>query len=634
MVRKIIKYTLVVLGIGLLLFLVLHNLDSFVASTHRLGEILKIDSLRNWFEVYNDTNTVIYDESIQEIETNVNTFIENIQSFSSQSLEERFFNFLQGFANFACDFVIYFCNYGLNILLITYLTLHETFEGEQQKVKTSLFARFFIIIDGLYQIAKNAVIRAFRVVLDFISVNRRAIALWITLILLAQGFLYRFIVEFIIFFIIYIIHMLALETYIVVFDIIKAAFTFIYPNLKYIPSWIWIPCLIILIFISAVSRAKFKLKKNHERLKEFAKDELTQTTFINGPPGTGKTLLNVSLTLASEENYIEELEKKLLDYELQFKYLNFAKIREEPYRYPEHSEYINIYNLLNFRGTFIISNFSIYSPLFEQYSKIFNFDYMRVNIPTDVYPLEEYIVISISEFDKEYNSHDNKKEVGSEGAGTFFSTVSHNLKRHVKIFVDYQLKDQVPLRIRGNAEYFVTIKENKKKYPILLMLYYLPFLGLYKLTQHYIKRYELKKERITRASMRKGVAKYKRNDITLPYAVLRGLAIPLKRICEWFDSFYYFKQTVVISQEGDLKGIKKKICINIRDLSHQNQKIYDSTFLSFAYQQKKNTNFNELPRFTSLTPSQEELDLCNSRFYGKISAQNTNNQSSETDDND
>ena len=87
MVRKIIKYLLVVLGIGLLLFLVLHNLDSFVASTHRLGEILKIDSLKNWFEVYNEKNTVIYDESIKEIEENVNTFIENIQSFSSQSLE-------------------------------------------------------------------------------------------------------------------------------------------------------------------------------------------------------------------------------------------------------------------------------------------------------------------------------------------------------------------------------------------------------------------------------------------------------------------------------------------------------------------------------------------------------------------
>ena len=46
---------------------------------------------------------------------------------------------------------------------------------------------------------------------------------------------------------------------------------------------------------------------------------------------------------------------------------------------------------------------------------------MRVNKPTEIYPLEEYITISISEFDKEYNSHDNKKEVGEDGAATFLS---------------------------------------------------------------------------------------------------------------------------------------------------------------------------------------------------------------------
>lgn len=633
MVRKIIKYTLVVLGIGLLLFLVLHNLDSFVASTHRLGEILKIDSLRNWFEVYNDTNTVIYQESVQEIETNINTFIENVSNMKDISFEEALTNFLQWFANFLFEFTIYFCNYGLNVILIGYMMLHETFTGEQEKIKTSPLARLFILIDSLYQTAKKAVIKAIYYVLGQVSYHRRTIALWLSLILMANGFLYRVLVEFIIFFITYIIHMISLETYIVIFDIFKAIFTYIYPNLKYIPQWIWIPMVIILVFMTAVSKATFKLKKNHERLKEFAKDDLTQTTFINGPPGTGKTLLNVSLSLASEENYIEELEKKILDYELQFKYLNFAKIREEPDKYPEHSEYIENYKLITTRGTLIISNFAIYSPLYNEYSKIFDFNFMKVNIPQDVYPLEEYIVISLSEFDKEYNSHDNKKEVGAEGAGTFFSTVSHNLKRHVKIFADYQLKDQVPLRIRGNAEYFITIKDCKKKYPILLMLYYLPFLGLFKLTQHYIKKYEQKKERITRTSMRKGVAKYKRNDITLPYAFLRGLATSLRKICKWFDSFYYFKQSVIISQEGDLKGIKRKLCINIRDLTYKNQKIYDSTFLSFAYQQKKNKDFRELPRFTSLTPSQEELDLCNSRFYGKISAQNNQSQFDENEGN-
>ena len=259
--------------------------------------------------------------------------------------------------------------------------------------------------------------------------------------------MYRFLVEFLIFFITYVIRMINLETYIIIFQIVQTLFTFIYPKLKYIPLWIWIPTLILVVFLNVIARSNYKLRKNHQRLKEFAKDELTQTTFINGPPGTGKTLLNVSLTLASEENYIEELEKKLLDYEMQYKYLNFAKVRANPQEFPEHQEYINTYYLLNSRGTFIISNYAIYSPLYNEYSKIFNFDYMRVNIPTYVYPLEEYIVISISEFDKEYNSHDDKKAVGEEGAATFFSTVSHNLKRRTKIFGDYQLKDQVPLRI-------------------------------------------------------------------------------------------------------------------------------------------------------------------------------------------
>ena len=181
MVRKIIKYTLVVLGIGLLLFLVLHNLDSFVASTHRLGEILKIDSLRNWFEVYNDTNTVIYQESVQEIETNINTFIENVNNMKDISFEEALTNFLQWFANFLFEFIIYFCNYGLNVILIGYMMLHETFTGEQEKIKTSPSARLFILIDSLYQTAKKAVIKAISYILGQISYHRRTIALWLSL---------------------------------------------------------------------------------------------------------------------------------------------------------------------------------------------------------------------------------------------------------------------------------------------------------------------------------------------------------------------------------------------------------------------------------------------------------------------
>ena len=372
------------------------------------------------------------------------------------------------------------------------------------------------------------------------------------------------------------------------------------------------------MFLLGLSKAKYKLKKNHERLKSFAHDELTQTTFINGAPGTGKTLLNVSLSLASEEAYIDELEKKILDYESEYRYLNFAEIRNKPDLYPEHKDYIDTLKALKDRGTFLISNYAIYSPYFMEYSKIFNFDYMRKNIEAKEYPLEEYIVISLSEIDKEYNSHDNVKEVGSDGAHTFFSTVSHDLKRHCKIFCDYQLKDQVPLRIRGNAEYFINIKKRKLKMPLILKMYYLPFKGLKALIEKLIVSYELKKKRINKETQRKTVGVYKRNDYNTTYFILRNMNTTLSKICTWFEKYQYFKLSSLKSQEGDEKGERITFNINLCDLHINNQKLYDSTFLSFAYEQKKNKDFKDIDSFTRLTPTIEELNKCNSKFYNKI----------------
>ena len=67
-----------------------------------------------------------------------------------------------------------------------------------------------------------------------------------------------------------------------------------------------------------------------------------------------------------------------------------------------------------------------------------------------------------------------------------------------------------------------------------------------------------------------------------------------------------------------MKGKKKKLFINIIDLSYNGQNLYDSTFLSFAYEQKKNTEFKDLDTFTQLAPPIEELEKCNSKFYNKI----------------
>ena len=615
MVKKIIYITL---GVGVFLLLVCFNLSTFRDTTQRLLDLKDLSTLKNYFELYNTKSTIIYDESIKEIEGTITDVIDKVQAVSNKPISEILLDILSNLLDFTLNFLIYFCNFGINILFVTWLTLHETLNGTQTTIKTTPLATLYIKFHTFLYKIKQAVVKALKRLLSLLHKQRRKIALFILIILLANGYLYRFATEALIFIITYLRDMINLETYLTIFTILKFLFLITYPKLKYIPTYIWIPLILILIFLRAISRANYKLKKNHERLKAFAKDELTQSTFINGPPGTGKTLLNVSLTLASEENFIEELEKNLLDYELNYKYLNFAKVRRNPQNYPEHKDYITYYKLLNNRKSLNISNYAIYSPLFEDFSKIFNFEYMRVNKPTDTYPLEEYITISISEFDKEYNSHDNKKEVGEDGAATFFSTISHNLKRHVKIFVDYQLKDQVPLRIRGNAEYFITIKKRDKKYPILLYLYYLPFKLIYKLLRQLIKRYELKKKPISKHSNRTSIGTYKRNDMTLLYVTLRNTAHLFKRICDWFDSFYYFKLTTILSQEGEENGIVKKLCINIRDLTHNGSNLYDSTFLSYAYEQKKNKAFKDLDTFTSLTPSIEELAKCSSRFYDKI----------------
>ena len=220
MVRKIIIAISAVLGVGVILLLVLLNIDSFIETTNRLSQVLKIDSLKSFIEIYNESSTVIYDESIAEIQTSVNNFIESIQIQKDKTFEDILIDFLINFLDFSFDFIIYFCNYGLNIILVLYITLSETFNGEQLRIKTSPLSFIWIKMNNLLNLVKNGLKWAINKVLGFISINRRIIALGITLVLLANGVLYRVLVEFLIFVITYVIHMISLETYIVVFDII------------------------------------------------------------------------------------------------------------------------------------------------------------------------------------------------------------------------------------------------------------------------------------------------------------------------------------------------------------------------------------------------------------------------------
>ena len=150
------------------------------------------------------------------------------------------------------------------------------------------------------------------------------------------------------------------------------------------------------------------------------------------------------------------------------------------------------------------------------------------------------------------------------------------------------------------------------------MMYYLPFLGLYKLTKSLVKSYESRRRTVAKKSFRKGKSNYKRNDITLPYAILRSLATSLDRLCKWFDQFYYFRIKALKSQEDDIKGIKVSLNINLVDINYNNQSVYDSTFLSFAYEVKCNHQFRNLDTFTGLRPTVEELRKIDSKLYNTL----------------
>lgn len=613
MVKKLTKICFEVLFIGLCLYLVLLSTDIFKDATWRLLEGLDLLNVQTFFEKFDSASYIkMYIEEIQTYITNIIDYL----FFSDIPFYQIVLDFIELLWNWILDLIIYFCNFGLTILLVLWIILHETFSKEEERVRYTkgalIYFKYQYFKHLIYSIIRDKLHQLFNLIKKY----KKTIFIHFCLIMLAKGYLYYLIVEFLIFIEVYIIRLIQTETYLLMFSLFGYIFVQVIEFLRTLPDPILVMLFILFFFIEALTKAKYKLKMNHERLKKFVREDITQTTFINGPPGSGKTLLNCSLTLAAEENFIEELEKNMLDYEIKYPECNMAPVRLK--QVDNHEEYYKFYEIERFRKSYIVSNYSIYTPYFMTYSKIFDFDNMRKNKKIEKYALEEYIVISISELDKEYNSHDNMKEVGQDGAATFYSTVSHDLKRHVKIFCDYQLKDQVPLRIRGNSEYFFTIESRKKKYPFLLYLYYLPFIIIQKLLRACITKYESTRKTINKKTLRKSISKFKRNDFTFLYALLRRLAFSNEKICKFFDHYWFFKMTGDLSIKDGEKGQDKTLNLNLCDLEIDDHKLYDSTFLSFAYESKKNFKFKDLDEFTSLTPSVEELTKCNSRFYNKL----------------
>lgn len=602
--KKIKKNWSLYLGglVGILVFDLERFLKPIIKFTYNI-------STGSPFDRYVESNAIIFDSFSSSLLNKISNIFNYFVYFDINQ-------FLLKLLRTLSKILIYGINYGLNIIIILYLLYYLFISSENDSIKYSkkalLLVRFNFKIKSIFQQLRNKVYL-------FLSKHKLNIVVFSLIILFFSGYLLLVLTEVIIFTYYYFKASFDLTTHILLFDILKSVIILVY---KYIPLYL-IPILyLLLIYYLALYFANNRLKKNHDSLKVIAKYEFSFINIITGPPGSGKTRSVVALSLATVENFIDELEEILFNIEINFPHVNFAEIISDSYqhlkKYPDHYYYHEL--LTKSKSMIASAPFSILDPYADDYSVILDFDYIRPNVFNEAVPLEEFKIIAISELDKEYNSHYNKSDVGEDGLHLFMGTVSHWLKRHGRIYIDYQQPTQVPLNVRGNAETFFLIKKNKVKTPFVLSLFKLPFFLVYSFTKKTAISYSFYRRRISKKSFRNDRLIRKRFDYTLIYSILRHFNIFLYKILNWFDSFKY---TIIYGDisnvEGDIRS-RIKLKINSRDEKYKDSFLYDSTFLSKGYENKKKAskvNWDNARVYSSIHPTDDELKSLHSKFIDK-----------------
>ncbi len=189
--KKIIISIVVMLEVGFCLFLVLTNTNSFITSTNRLLELSNIPNIKNYFQISNDNSNVIYNEVINDISDKIDTISSNINTFFNRPFGDIMLDIIDNALTFVFNFIIYFCNYGLTIILVLYLFLHETFNGTQLDIRTTPLAYFYIKVDNLRFKIRDKIVSLISKFKGFIHRNKRIIFLLILGLLIANGFIYR-----------------------------------------------------------------------------------------------------------------------------------------------------------------------------------------------------------------------------------------------------------------------------------------------------------------------------------------------------------------------------------------------------------------------------------------------------------
>ena len=160
-IKKICKLLCISLVVCSCILLVILNINSFKETTNRFKEIFKFKELKCFFELYNINNNVI----VNEIQEEIKQFIQNIINYLDEPKKD-FFESLGDFCYNAFDFlldcIIYFGNFGMNILFVLYIYFHEVFTSTHLEIKTTKLAKFHLqikkIINKLILFIKKLII--------------------------------------------------------------------------------------------------------------------------------------------------------------------------------------------------------------------------------------------------------------------------------------------------------------------------------------------------------------------------------------------------------------------------------------------------------------------------------------------
>lgn len=571
----------------------------------------------NYFEYYVNERIDILNSINDKFKDSVSGVVETIKGSSDLTFKQRYYAFSHWWLELVYDFIFYGVNIGLNIILCLYMIYIMYVDGEQLQPKETKLSKIFISFINGIRFIFNKIITFIKYILNLIKEYK--LIFISALVIFFVPFWLRLALEIIIGIISYLLAVIKLEAITWFFNFFKFAIVLLVPMFWNLPIAIKILMWISLYFIFAFNSANKKLRKNFESIKCFTRFDTCQTNLVNGPPGTGKTRLITFLGLIAEENYIEDLEDILHSIEKANPTFNYAALDYKIENnllchndFIEHEDYIKIWCYLNGRESYIISNYAILDVYFGNYSKILKNTDLEFSMTYDdiQYGLEEYTVFCISELDKYVNSHDKSKSYYQNGVNAFFSMVSHVLDRHCKIFCDYQLKDQVPLMIRGNAEKQFRIYDNKYKLPLLLI----PISFVISLLSNFFNnmsiRYSYRKEKLYKRSNRYKFRQRKRYDYSLFLSIVLHLASFFETLEAYMRSYSYTKMYLQeMENDGEVVG-KVKLNLNEIDSNYQGQRLYNSVCFKSIYDSKRNCRFNELDSWTSLDSSEEELKKC------------------------